>query len=293
MNSTLRLFPCPANSICRSRFARLARCRLPLICGAALFALAGTGRADFPYTFTRVGGEYRLQLAPNATHYFGFQYTPGLDQPYTTEQFALGTPGPLFGYTPASGETRAFFRAEAIDVWSPGDFDGDGIDDLWELQHGLNPMNAADAALPNATNPSLTNLQYYRGFFGLTRITEFYSRETSIFNQADAISLEVSIFNNGVNGFALEALSLETTVFNSQSTGFTVDAISAETSVFNTAATPFTTDAFSSEVSVFNSSSTGYNVDVISAETSVFNYGPPGPSVEAISLEVSVLNSSS
>jgi hypothetical protein len=45
-----------------------------------------------------------------------------------------------------------------------GDSDGDGMPDLWELQHGLNPFNPDDAGLPSV-NPwahGLTNLQVYQ-----------------------------------------------------------------------------------------------------------------------------------
>ena len=45
-----------------------------------------------------------------------------------------------------------------------GDSDGDGIPDLWEIQHGLNPFNPDDANLPSV-NPfahGLGNLQVYQ-----------------------------------------------------------------------------------------------------------------------------------
>ena len=224
----------------------------------AFLLSASASRADgnpLPFTFKRVGGEYRLGLGPQQYYYFGFQHTVDLNQPYNTLKMALGVPGPVFGYTPGVGETQAFFRAEAIDVWSPRDSDGDGIDDLWELQNGLDPLNPADALLPNAHDPGKTNLQYYRDHFGLVRVTEFYSTETSVYNHAFSISTEVSVFNNGVNGFSIEALSQETSVFNF---GPPAPAIQA-----------------------------------LSQETSVFNYGPPSPSIQAISREVSVLNNPS
>ena len=147
-----------------------------------------TARADFPNTFTRVGPEYRLSLGAYDRYYFGFQRTTDLQQQFTTIAMALGMPAPTFGYTPGSGELQGFLRAEAIDMFAPNDTDDDGIDDVWELKNGLDPVAPADALLPNATNPAKTNLQYYRDLFGLSHVTDYYSREVSIENHPFAIS---------------------------------------------------------------------------------------------------------
>ena len=69
-------------------------------------------RADgLPYTFTKVGPEYRLTLQPSTSLYFGFQQTADLLQEWNTIQLSLGGTGPIFGYTPAVSELRAFLRA--------------------------------------------------------------------------------------------------------------------------------------------------------------------------------------
>jgi hypothetical protein len=260
---------------------------------------AGPLRADnptFPYTFTRVGSEYRLSLSAYDRYYFGFLHTGDLQQPFQAIKMALGTPAPIFGYTPATGEFRGFFRAEALDLFGPNDTDGDGIDDVWELKNGLDPLNPADALLPNAIDPSKTNLEYYREHFGLTRVTGFYSREVSIDNHPFAISDELSVFNFPlVTGISVEAITKEVSVYNFPSfTGASVEALSKEVSIFNVPAfTGASVEAMSKEVSIFNTPApTVPSVEAISKEVTAFNSpAPTGPSVEAISDEVSVFNS--
>ncbi len=259
------------------------------MCCSLLLALTGASGEDFPFTFTRDGEQLLLWVAPNPSYYFGFQHGTDLNI-FTTNKLALGVPGPLFSYTASPSEPRCFLRAEAIDIWSPRDFDGDGIDDLWELQNGLDPMNPADAGLPSAFNPSLTNLEYYRHHFGLTPVTEFYSRETSLFNRAYAISSEVSVFNNGSTGTSIEAISRETTVFNNGLAESGTEVYSRETSVFNQGATGASIEALSRETSVFNYGTPGASTEVLSRETTVFNYGATGASIEALSRETSVFN---
>lgn len=78
----------------------------------AFFLFSIAGRADgLPYTFTKVGPEYRLTLQPSTSLYFGFQQTADLLQEWNTIQLSLGGTGPIFGYTPAVSELRAFLRA--------------------------------------------------------------------------------------------------------------------------------------------------------------------------------------
>ena len=48
---------------------------------------------------------------------------------------ALGTPEPMFEYTPAPSEARGFLRLEGIPNYAPADSDFDGMDDIWELEH--------------------------------------------------------------------------------------------------------------------------------------------------------------
>lgn len=63
---------------------------------------------------------------------------------------------------------RFFLRLRYTDQATGGDaytadFDGDGIPNGWEIEHGLNPFNAPDAALING---GLTNLEIYQQSLG-------------------------------------------------------------------------------------------------------------------------------
>lgn len=123
---------------------------------------------NYPITFSREGSDFHLILQQNSAVYFGLQYSPDLSQPFTTTKMALGTPGPDFVYTPHPSEAEGFFRVEAIPVYAPLDSDHDGMDDIWELQHGLNPLDPSDASQPSAEMPGLTNVEYYQLYHGLS-----------------------------------------------------------------------------------------------------------------------------
>ncbi len=261
----------------------------------AMLLVGGTAAAQvFPHSaIQKTGARYQITVGALPDHYFHFQHSTDLRQ-FSTIDAALGAPAATFDYLPAVGEMRGFFRAEAISVWSPSDVDQDGMDDLWELLNGLAPVDPADAGEPSPLQPGLTNLEAYRLRFGLTRVTEFYSVETSVFNNTFAISDEVSVYRfPHTTGFTVEALSAETSVFNFPPvTGASVAAVSAEVSLFNTApVTGPAVQAISPEVSVFNSFALTPTLQAVSPEVSVFNSFVVTPALQAVSPEVSVLKS--
>lgn len=62
-----------------------------------------------------------------------------------------GGPQWTFPHAEAPG---AFFRSRWFSLYGPGDFDRDGLDDVWELDHpgGLDPLDPADASHTNAAS---------------------------------------------------------------------------------------------------------------------------------------------
>lgn len=269
-----------------------------------LSAVAGRA-AGLPYTFTKVGPEYRLTLQPNPALYFGFQHTADLLQAFDTIKMALGTPGPIFGYTPLASETIGFLRARGISVSSPEDQDNDYLDDVWELQHAayLDPLNPNDAfqLSPEPDAGGRNNLDYYFFKRGTVRLREVYSREVSTFNFGaptsgqEAISREATVFNFGSAPANVEALSREISLFNGESipTSGLAEVYSREITAFNFGSPPVPgTEVIGREVSVFNGESipTGSIAEVYSREVTTFNFGSPSAATEAISREVSVLN---
>ncbi len=276
----------------------------------AVFALyqfsAAQARAQaqvpsIPYSFDRVGEAFQLTLAPTVGYYFAFQTSPDLQRPFTTAQLALGDPGPSFLHLPTNYESQFFLRFEPISVFAPRDSDGDGMDDLWELAHGLNPLDPKDARQPSPNIAGLTNLEEYRQRFNLSDAKlQFYSREVSLFNfggptaRLEAISPEVSLFNFGSPIYHVEAESREVSVFNgahTPSAGYP-EAYSREVSLFNFGSPLFHREATSREISVFNGERPGVAgyPEAYSREVSLFNFGAPTARVEAISRELSVFN---
>ncbi len=122
------------------------------------------------------------------------------------------------------------------------------------------------------------------------------SREVSIFNQGpppaivEAISREVSLFNQGLTSPNVEAISREISLFNQGPPPASVEAISREVSLFDQGLASPNVEAISREVSLFDQGLASPNVEAVSREFSLFNQGLASPSVEAISREVSVFD---
>lgn len=246
---------------------------------------------DFPNTFfEKVAGAYRLSVGPSPLHYFRFQNSGDLSQ-FSVLDMALGTSGAVFTHTPLPGTPRGFYRVQAVEGWAPEDTDLDGMDDLWELQNGLNPLNPADASFSSVTHPGMSNLDCYRFLFGLTRVVEYYSAETSVNNRPFAISAETSVYNfPSFTGASIEAISAEVSVYQfPNTTGASLEAVSAEVSVFNSGVVAVLSEAFSAELSVFNTAPFSETPTAISPEISLFNAYTPPAVTRAISHELSVL----
>lgn len=196
----------------------------------------------------------------------------------------------------------AFWRVRSVSVFGPPDTDGDGIDDVFELEHPiLNPLDPTDAELDPDGN-GLTFLQEYRQLFGRDLPDgEVYGREVSLFNfgaptaRFEAMSREISVFNGESPPLVdiFETYGREVSVYNFGSPpGGRITAESREVSVFNFGEPTAPLEAISRELSVFNGESP-VRVDipeVYSRELSVFNFGEPSARIEAISREVSLFN---
>jgi hypothetical protein len=252
-----------------------------------------------PSTTQQIGDEMWLTVQPQAHYYFGWERSTDMFLDWQMADMALGSAPATFHFLPDLLVPRQFYRVRAINLWSPGDADGDCIDDVWELRNGLDPVLAADAHQPSAADPLLTNLEYYRRRFGLLEangrvpVKEYFSDEVSIANWPGAISPEISVFrSNDAALTQLEALSAEVSVFKRTETTLTsLEAISDEVSVFRFSALPaWQKEATSDEVSVFRFSALpAWQKEAISDEVSVFRFSSlPVWQKEAISPEVSV-----
>jgi len=73
-----------------------------------------------------------------------------------------------YGFIPAPDWTRLFLRLHLTSANTNGDpyaadFDTDGIPNGWEIEHGLNPFDSADAA---TINNGISNLVFYQQSLG-------------------------------------------------------------------------------------------------------------------------------
>ncbi len=75
------------------------------------------------------------------------------------ELTSLGREGHTLDHTNDKGEAIAGGQGEIQGGPAPKDSDGDGVPDDWEIAHGLNPKNPADAGALNASG--YTNLEAY------------------------------------------------------------------------------------------------------------------------------------
>jgi len=269
---------------------------------------AVAGDVVLGYQYDAANGVLQLSLPPNPSAYYTLEWSADL-RSFTPVGMSLGNSGAAWAYTVRMGAQPGFFRVQTHSVFSPVDTDGDGIDDLYELQHPgcLNPTNYYDASQPCLTN-GMSNYQFYlHELFGGPGITpQFYSREASVFNfgaptaRHEAVSRETTVWNFGQPSARLEAVSKEVSVYSAlPGSGPPMSEInqvySRETTVWNFGRPTTTREAISQEVSVYNANpGSGPPVSDInqaySREVSVFNFGQPSARREAISREISVLN---
>lgn len=207
--------------------------------------------------------------------------------------------------------SRNYFRAIPLSLYSPQDTDGDGMDDVYELNRStlLDPLNPNDGSLDPDGN-GLTTYQEYLKLFGLIQynILQRETREWSLFNfggpsaRLEANSKEQSIFNFGSPSSVFESNSRELSVFNGNELPVSelLQVEARELSIFNFGQTPGWGDAnpiaaletMSRELSVYNGGAIPLNpiLQTEGRELSAFNSGSPSSPDEALSREVSVLN---
>ena len=214
---------------------------------------------------------------------------------------------------------KGFFRALPYSENAPLDSDGDGIDDVYELNHRelLNPLDPTDGSKLSPNGGGLTNYQVYLNLFRITsyKILQRESREVSVFNFGspsatfEANTREQSVFNFGSPSATFEANSRELSLYNGEAVPYS-DLLQIETrevSIFNFGNAPgggsspsggdpaggaLIGHANSRELSVFNGEAVPYSdlLQIETREVSVFNIGSPTAPIEVISREVSVLN---
>jgi hypothetical protein len=248
-------------------------------------------------------GVLRLKLDPLVGAYVKFSVANNLGEPFVASSMALGHSGADFSYRLNGQPEQLFVGYSSISVFSPQDSDRDGMDDIWEMENQLDPLDPSDASAASIRIAGLSNLdEYWRRFDGPFRRPQFYGRELSLFNfgspsaRFESSYKELSLFNFGSARFAIEVHSRELTVYQGETPPYPSlqEAYSTEVSVFNLGSPLVQFEAIGREVAVFNGQRTPLAIqqDMNSREVTVFNFGSPSANVEAISRESSVFNKS-
>jgi hypothetical protein len=149
----------------RMRFSRTGLRFTVTVAFLASFAAFLTAQ-DFHVTDITIGPDGKPRLRYEAdTNYYYILYRGPITNIVLASDLALGVNafGELKGPASAAQEPTAFFRVLRVPINQPMDTDGDGIDDVYELQHPgiLSPLNAADA-LEDSDGDGISNLGEYR-----------------------------------------------------------------------------------------------------------------------------------
>lgn len=203
----------------------------------------------------------------------------------------------LDAFTHPMPPTNSFFAVSQGSRFLPGDLDGDGMDDVYEVLGGFNALDPSDGPALAVDGSGLTNYQEYRMLMGfdLSR-NDAISRELSVFRTGgtnaavEAISREASVFKSAATSAAFEAISREASVFRSGGSAAAFEAISRELSVFIPVGVSPAHEAVSREVSVFGLQGTNAAGEAISREVSIFGLEGISAAGEAISREVSIFS---
>jgi len=252
-----------------------------------------------------------VEFAIDPGKYYLLEYSEDLKN-WVPADMSLGDPSEL---EIVPGVQKGFFRAIPYGKHAPLDSDGDGIDDVYELNNPqfLNPLDPTDGSKLSPNGGGLTNYQVYLNLFQINsyKILQRESREVSVFNFGspsatfEANGREQSVFNFGSPSATVEANSREISLYNGEHVPYS-DLLQIETrevSVFNFGAAPgsnpgdpnsppASAEVITKEVSVYNGQQVPYSdlLQIETREVSVFNFGSPSAPIEAISRELSVLN---
>jgi len=110
-------------------------------------------------------GRFQVSFQGDLSSYFILRKGLSVVNINTAVAMQLGAAGSnvVTDLTPISGSSAAYYRIQRVPVVQPLDTDGDGIDDVYELQHSpaLNPLDPGDASA-EAPGTGLSYLEIYR-----------------------------------------------------------------------------------------------------------------------------------
>ncbi len=147
------------SSIARVRAARLLL-GLLVIGGPVLGALAQTVRVT---AYSHEARSFTVEVTGRAEAYYVLRRGPAVNAIQQAVAVRPGQTGVVSLRDEAAPPAAGFYRVQEVPRSQPLDVDGDGMDDLWEMERApqLNPLDPADAALDPDGN-GLTFLQEYQ-----------------------------------------------------------------------------------------------------------------------------------
>jgi len=268
---------------------------------ASVFGGFNAGADDTPvsFSFSLEGSALTLDfgLVPDLRYYYILDSGPTLAG-FTPQKAVYGGGPHIWHFSIATTVGPAmFWRVRQVPVTAPLDLDGDGIDDLFELTHGLNLLDPADASSPSgladASGQPLNWLAAYHYYF---------TDHIQIFNQ---VSREISNFNFGQPAAKHEALSREISSFNTPLPDNNHNGLDDQyefdhglTAASASQPSGFTTDFPDNtgqsltwlELYRLNFGVNARLYETIGREVSIFNFGQSTADLESVSRALSVFN---
>jgi hypothetical protein len=128
------------------------RCYLAAVLAGLLSApMLATAQQPASLRFTSSQTNLTLHAANEVAHYYIVEQSTHLPS-FAAWSVKLGNGGPTWNVAYDSGPAAKFLRAHWFSRYGPSDFDRDGMDEVWKLDHPgtLDPLNPVDAGYTNA-----------------------------------------------------------------------------------------------------------------------------------------------
>jgi hypothetical protein len=134
----------------------------------------------------------KLSFPARSDSYYFLLSEPSLDSTWTPVTACLGTNGDQTFLGSVQGASVSFFRLQQLPLTGSNDQDNDGIPDAWELQHGLNPLLATDAA-QSPLGDTRSWLQIYQAEASIAQLPLAYFPQTALTNVVGGSNVAIQV----------------------------------------------------------------------------------------------------
>lgn len=133
---------------------RLIRCIIRGVLTLCVFTFAANAQSLTISGTLTSSGHPEIHFPSKSGFYYILYQGDSVVSVNSPAAFVLGDATPVTLRDNRAVTTASFYRVGQISVLSPLDTDDDGIDDVWELQHRLNPLDPKDALLSSGNEGS-------------------------------------------------------------------------------------------------------------------------------------------